>query len=143
FSEAIAGTKDLSITQVIHSLDAELGPHFFPANDNYDPRACPSCKSGRLGLRLGRFGAFIGCSNYPECRYTRRLGVDNGNGNGEHEGPKLLGSDPASGLPVTLRHGPYGHYVQLGDSNGNGNGNGIAHAEEQPPTKGKGKGKRK
>src|SRR5215813_4865636 len=122
FSEAVVGTKDLSITQVLDCLDAELGPHFFPANDNYDPRACPSCKSGRLGLRLGKFGAFIGCSNYPECRYTRRLGVDNGNGNGEHEGPKLLGSDAASGLPVTLRHGPYGYYVQLGDGNGNGNG---------------------
>jgi DNA topoisomerase-1 len=129
FSESINGTKDLSITQVIDSLDADLGPHFFPANDNgHDPRVCPGCKSGRLGLRLGRFGAFIGCSNYPECRYTRRLGVDNGNGaNGEHEGPKLLGNDPATGLPVTLRHGPYGHYVQLGDGNGNGNG----HAESK------------
>jgi DNA topoisomerase-1 len=134
FSQAIAGTKDLSITQVIDSLDAELGPHFFPANDNgYDPRLCPGCKNGRLGLRLGKFGAFIGCSNYPECRYTRRLGVDNGNG-GEQEGPKLLGSDPASGLPVTLRHGPYGCYVQLGEGNGNGNG----HAEPKPKGKGKG-----
>jgi DNA topoisomerase I len=133
FSESINGTKDLSITQVIDSLDADLGPHFFPANDNgHNPRVCPGCKSGRLGLRLGRFGAFIGCSNYPECRYTRRLGVDNGNGaNGEHEGPKLLGNDPATGLPVTLRHGPYGHYVQLGEGNGNGNG----HAE--PKKKGK------
>ena len=137
FSEAINGTKDLSITQVIDSLDAELGPHFFPANDNGpDPRLCPGCKNGRLGLRLGKFGAFVGCSNYPECRYTRRLGVDNGNGaNGESEGPKLLGNDPATGLPVTLRHGPYGYYVQLGDCNGNGNGNG--HAE--PKKRGKGK----
>jgi DNA topoisomerase I len=124
FSESVNGTKDLSITQVIDALDQELGPHFFPANDNgSDTRLCPSCKSGRLGLRLGRFGAFIGCSNYPECRYTRRLGVDNGNGHGaELEGPKLLGADPATGLPVTLRHGPYGVYVQLGDGNGNGNG---------------------
>jgi DNA topoisomerase-1 len=135
FSEAINGTKDLSITQVIDSLDEELGPHFFPANDTgVDPRLCPGCGSGRLGLRLGKFGAFIGCSNYPECRYTRRLGVDNGNGgNGEHEGPKLLGDDPASGLPVTLRHGPYGYYVQLGEGNGNGNG----HAEPKPKGKGK------
>src|SRR5262249_18899926 len=142
FSEAVAGTKDLSITQVLDCLDAELGPHFFPANDNgHDPRVCPSCKAGRLGLKLGRFGAFIGCSNYPECRYTRRLGVDNGNGNGELEGPKLLGSDAASGLPVTLRHGPYGYYVQLGD--GNGNGNGAAGTEEQPKGKGKGKARKK
>src|SRR5215468_9717730 len=142
FSQAIASTKDLSITQVIDSLDAELGPHFFPANDNgHDPRVCPGCKNGRLGIKLGRFGAFIGCSNYPECRYTRRLGVDNGNG--EHEGPKLLGTDPATGLPVTLRHGPYGQYVQLGDGNGNGNGNGAAHVEEQSTAKGKGKRKKK
>src|SRR5215475_10686593 len=127
FSEAVNGTKDLSITQVIDTLDEELGPHFFPANDNgTNVRLCPNCKKGRLGLRLGRFGAFIGCSNYPECRYTRRLGVD-GNGNGaELEGPKLLGADPATGLPVTLRHGPYGVYVQLGDSNGNGNGHAAA-----------------
>ena len=144
FSQAIAGTKDLSITQVIDSLDAELGPHFFPANDNgHDPRVCPGCKAGRLGIRLGKFGAFIGCSNYPECRYTRRLGVDNGNG--EHEGPKLLGTDPATGLPVTLRHGPYGQYVQLGDGNGNGNGadHGAVPAEESSKAKGKGKRKKK
>jgi DNA topoisomerase-1 len=136
FSESIAGTKDLSITQVIDSLDAELGPHFFPANDNgHDARVCPGCKAGRLGLRLGKFGAFIGCSNYPECRYTRRLGIDTGNG--EHEGPKVLGTDPATGLPVTLRHGPYGQYVQLGD--GNGTGNGAVHVGEAPKAKGKGK----
>jgi len=133
FSESINGTKDLSITQVIDALDLELGPHFFPANDNgKDTRICPSCKSGRLGLRLGRFGAFIGCSNYPECRYTRRLGVDNGNGQGaEMEGPKLLGNDPVTNLPVTLRHGPYGVYVQLGEGNGNGNGNGEAKPKKK------------
>jgi DNA topoisomerase-1 len=120
FSAAVAGTKDLSISQVIDTLDADLGPHFFPANDNgTDARRCPSCKEGRLSIKLGKFGAFIGCSNYPECRYTRRLGVDNGEGNGEQlEGPKLLGNDPATGLPVTLRHGPYGLYVQLGEGNG-------------------------
>jgi DNA topoisomerase-1 len=119
FSAAVAGTKDLSISQVIDTLDADLGPHFFPANDNgTDARRCPSCKEGRLSIKLGKFGAFIGCSNYPECRYTRRLGVDNGEGDGEQlEGPKLLGNDPATGLPVTLRRGPYGVYVQLGEGN--------------------------
>jgi DNA topoisomerase-1 len=120
FSVAVAGTKDLSISQVIDTLDADLGPHFFPANDNgTDARRCPSCKEGRLSIKLGKFGAFIGCSNYPDCRYTRRLGVDNGAGTGEQlEGPKLIGNDPATGLPVTLRHGPYGVYVQLGEGNG-------------------------
>ena len=63
--------------EVLDKLDEELGPHFFPANDNggKSPRDCPSCANGRLGLKLGKFGAFIGCSNYPECRFTRKLGI--------------------------------------------------------------------
>ncbi|HEY3587316.1 MAG TPA: type I DNA topoisomerase, partial [Myxococcaceae bacterium] len=83
FSAAVAGTKDLSITQVLEALDEDLGPHFFPATaDGRDPRLCPGCNVGRLNLRLGKFGAFIGCSNYPECRYTRPLTLENGDGNG-------------------------------------------------------------
>ena len=73
---------------------------------------------GRLSLKLGKFGAFVGCSNYPECRYTRPLEVrvngDQGGAQAALEGPKILGSDPATGLPVALRKGPYGYYVQLG-----------------------------
>jgi DNA topoisomerase-1 len=122
FSAAVTGTKDLSITQVIDALDAELGPHFFPVPaDGRDPRLCPGCNAGRLSLKLGKFGAFIGCSDYPECRYTRPLAVENGNGeNGEHVGPRELGLDPAGNLPVSLRKGPYGFYVQrgLGDEAG-------------------------
>jgi ssDNA-binding Zn-finger/Zn-ribbon topoisomerase 1 len=62
---------------VLDKLDEELGPHFFPANDNggKSPRDCPSCANGRLGLKLGKFGAFIGCSNYPDCKFTRKLGI--------------------------------------------------------------------
>jgi len=119
FSAAVAGTKDLSITQVIDELDQELGPHFFPERaDGSDPRLCPGCQSGRLSLKLGKFGAFIGCSNYPDCRYTRRLGVSNGEDDGSEVdmGPKLLGQDPATHLPVTLRKGPYGTYIQLGEA---------------------------
>jgi DNA topoisomerase-1 len=122
FSAAVTGTKDLSITQVIDALDAELGPHFFPVpSDGRDPRLCPGCNVGRLSLKLGKFGAFIGCSDYPECRYTRPLALENGNGeNGEHVGPRELGLDPAGNLPVSLRKGPYGFYVQrgLGDEAG-------------------------
>ncbi|HEX7967337.1 MAG TPA: DNA topoisomerase, partial [Stellaceae bacterium] len=119
FSAAVAGTKDLSITQVLEALDEDLGPHFFPdSGDGRDPRLCPGCNAGRLNLKLGKFGAFIGCSNYPECRYTRPLTLDNGNGeNGNgHElaGPRDLGIDPATNLAVTVRKGPYGCYVQLG-----------------------------
>ncbi len=118
FSAAVAGTKDLSITQVLEALDQDLGPHFFPATaDGHDPRLCPACNVGRLNLRLGKFGAFIGCSNYPECRYTRPLTLENGDGNG-HElaaGPRELGIDPATNLAVTVRKGPYGFYIQRGE----------------------------
>jgi DNA topoisomerase-1 len=118
FSAAVAGTKDLSITQVLDTLDEELGPHFFPpAADGRDPRLCPGCNNGRLSLKLGKYGAFIGCSNYPECRYTRALAIENGNGYGngngqELAGPRELGVDPEANLAVTVRKGPYGYYVQ-------------------------------
>ncbi|HEY7687986.1 MAG TPA: type I DNA topoisomerase, partial [Dongiaceae bacterium] len=129
FSEAIGGTKDLTLTQVIDALDDDLGPHFFPVLENgKNPRLCPACSKGRLGLKLGRFGAFIGCSDYPNCRYTRRMGVENGNGDTDVLAePKLLGIDETTGLPVTLRRGPYGVYVQLGDAN-----NGAPPAEPAP-----------
>jgi DNA topoisomerase-1 len=117
FSQAVGGTKELRISEVIDALDADLGRHFFPeSKDGSDPRLCPGCGKGRLSLKLGKFGAFIGCSNYPECRYTRRLGIDNGDGSAVDMGPKELGLDPASGLKVSLRKGPYGNYVQLGDN---------------------------
>jgi DNA topoisomerase-1 len=121
FNQAVAGTKDLSITEVIDALDKDLGPHFFPAkpdNPDADPRTCPVCGTGRLGLRLGRSGGFIGCSGYPECRYTRPLEVP---GDGEDENailiePRVLGRDPVTGEPVTLRKGPFGIYVQCGET---------------------------
>ncbi len=121
FSTAIAGTKDLSITAVIDALDEDLGPHFFPAdpeNPDREPRLCRACGTGRLGLRLGRTGGFIGCSNYPECRFTRSLAAaanGEGDANGEMTGPLELGPDPETGLMVTLRKGPFGLYVQLGE----------------------------
>jgi DNA topoisomerase-1 len=120
FSKAIDGTKDLTITQVIDALDEALGPHFFPNRvDGSDPRKCPTCGNGRLGLKLGKFGAFVGCSNYPECRYTTRLAIDGGNGDATAAaGPVVLGTDPATELPVSIRKGPYGFYVQLGEAEG-------------------------
>ena len=121
FSLAIAGTKDLTITQVLDALDTELGPHFFPEDGSgRDPRVCPNCGAGRLSLKLGKFGAFIGCSNYPECRFTRPLAVE-GQGDGEagapaDMGPRVLGDDPVTSLPVSVRKGPYGSYIQLGEA---------------------------
>ncbi|MSO89781.1 MAG: type I DNA topoisomerase [Rhodospirillaceae bacterium] len=118
FSTAVEGTRDLSIKMVIDALDADLGPHFFPAGGaGHDPRLCPACTQGRIGLKLGRFGAFIGCSRYPECRYTRRLAVESEDGQAvEGDGTRQLGTDPASNQPVSLRQGPYGRYLQLGEA---------------------------
>ncbi|MBU6234954.1 MAG: type I DNA topoisomerase [Alphaproteobacteria bacterium] len=119
FSKAVEGTKDLTITQVIDALDEELGPHFFPVREEgKDPRICPACGQGRLGLRLGKSGAFIGCSNYksePKCSYTTPLVVADGELSGLEAGPKELGTDVTTGQKVTLRKGPYGLYVQLGE----------------------------
>jgi DNA topoisomerase-1 len=117
FTGAVDEIKDLRVGDVLEALNELLGPHIFPAKeDGSDPRACPACAAGRLSLKTGKFGAFIGCSNYPECRYTRQFS-DAGNGNGEVTPPegKLLGEDPETGLPVTLRTGRFGPYLQLGE----------------------------
>jgi DNA topoisomerase I len=112
FIGTVDDTKDLKISGVIDTLDEMLAPHLFPAReDGTDPRLCPTCSNGRLGLKLSKFGAFIGCSNYPECRYTRPLTAD---GNGEVSNKKL-GEDPATGLDVTVRSGRFGPYLQLGE----------------------------
>ena len=122
FIEKVEQTKGLKIADVIDALDHDLGPHFFPAdpeNLEHEPRACPSC-GGRLGLKIGRTGGFIGCGNYPECRYTRPL-VAPVPGEAPPEGdagPKEIGNHPETGEAITLRKGPYGQYIQLGEAEG-------------------------
>jgi len=123
FDEAVDGTRDLRVSEVLDKLDELLGPHFFRrGEDGKDPRKCPSCDDGRLNLKLGKFGAFIGCSNYPDCRFTKPLAVTNGDDAEEAmaAGPVELGIDPESGKTVTVRKGPYGPYVQLGEEEGSG-----------------------
>ncbi|MEF2545670.1 type I DNA topoisomerase [Aurantimonas sp. E1-2-R+4] len=118
FSTHVDGTKELRVTDVLDALNEELGPLVFPPKeDGTEPRACPRCGEGKLSLKLGKFGAFVGCSNYPECGFTRQLGTSlSGNGNGdEAEGPKDLGVDPETSDPVTLRSGRFGPYVQRGE----------------------------
>ncbi len=115
FSAHIAEIQDLRVSEVLDALNELLGDHIFPAReDGADPRTCPNCGDGRLSLKVGRYGAFIGCSNYPECNYTRQL-ADAAKGEGEGGGPRVLGDDPETSLPVTQRTGRYGPYVQLGE----------------------------
>jgi DNA topoisomerase-1 len=115
FIAAVGEIKDLRITQVLDALNELLGPHVFPKKDDGgDPRQCPNCSEGQLSLKVGRFGAFVGCSRYPECNYTRQLTPG---ANGADTGTKLLGKDPVTGEDVTLRGGRFGPYVQLGEGN--------------------------
>ncbi|MCO5164285.1 MAG: type I DNA topoisomerase [Mesorhizobium sp.] len=119
FSAAIDGIKELRVTDVLDALNEQLAPLVFPAReDGSDPRICPRCGSGNLSLKLGKYGAFVGCSNYPECGYTRQLG-EPVNGNGEpasgESGDKVLGTDPYTSEEIVLKNGRFGPYVQRGE----------------------------
>jgi DNA topoisomerase I len=115
FAAAVAEIGELRMGQVIEALDLALGPHMFPAKEGgADPRACPSCGGGRLSLKTGKYGAFIGCSNYPECRFTRPIAQENGE-DGEASGDRELGVDPATGHAIWLKAGRFGPYVEETD----------------------------
>ncbi len=116
FSGQIDETRELRVTNVLDALNDLLEAHVFPEREEGKPRrSCPSCDNGQLSLKLGKFGAFVGCSNYPECRYTRQLGTS---GEGDAQAVPadgiLLGEDPESGQQVTRHDGRFGPYVQLG-----------------------------
>jgi len=113
FIGAVDEIKELRVTHVLDALNDLLEPHIFPQPaDGSDRRKCPQCETGRLSLKLGRFGAFIGCSNYPDCTFTRQMtpGAE-----GSLNGTKVLGEDPETGLEVSLRSGRFGPYLQLGE----------------------------
>jgi DNA topoisomerase-1 len=113
FAAAIGEIGELRMGQVIEALNEALGPHMFPdKGDGADPRVCPTCGTGRLSLKTGKFGAFIGCSNYPECRYTRPIAQENGEEDGGAVGDRELGVDPASGHTIWLKAGRFGPYVE-------------------------------
>jgi len=121
FSASLAETSELRITDVLEKINEVLEPHLFPPKpDGSDPRLCPNCGVGRLSMRTARSGgAFIGCSNYPECRYTRPFGPPNPDaedGTSLGADGKMLGVDPDTSEPVTLRDGRFGPYVQLGEA---------------------------
>ena len=117
FSAAIAETADLRIGEVLDKIDEFLAPHLYPARaDGSDPRICQVCGTGRLHLKTARSGgAFIGCGNYPECRYTRPISVTGDEGAAGFADGQVLGHDDA-GLPITLRNGRFGPYVQRGEA---------------------------
>lgn len=107
--------------EVLDAINALLEHHFFPPReDGKSARLCPACNKGQLAIKAGRTGAFIGCSDYPECSYTRPLSAGNGHGDIAISGPQELGADPATGQMITLRQGPFGPYVQLGEAEGEG-----------------------
>ncbi|WP_306250316.1 type I DNA topoisomerase [Parvularcula sp. IMCC14364] len=115
FFATVEGMSDLRITAVLDALNESLGPHIFPPKeDGTDPRLCPTCEEGRLSLKIGRFGAFIGCERYPDCKHTKQLSRNKAN-DGLEGGDRVLGVDPDTSLEVSLRAGRFGPYVQLGE----------------------------
>ncbi|MEQ8823350.1 MAG: type I DNA topoisomerase [Filomicrobium sp.] len=116
FTKAVEEIKELRVSEVLDALNELLGPHVFPAKeDGSDPRSCPACTEGQLSLKIsGKFGAFIGCSRYPDCRFTRQLSQSADDANTSALDGKELGFDPDSGLPVKLHVGRFGPYLQLG-----------------------------
>jgi DNA topoisomerase-1 len=102
-------------SEITAALDEFLAPYLFPdKGDGSDPRLCPACGEGRLALRGGKFGAFVACSNYPECKFTRRFGQPGGE-NGGDSGPEVIGQDPETGEDITRRSGRFGPYIQRGE----------------------------
>lgn len=124
FIGTVEHAKDIKPSDILTTLDAQLGNFLFgkPTDDKHDPRTCPTCSKGKLGLKLGRFGAFLGCSEYPECKFTRPLASDQpeaqegDSADSTADTNKLLGVDPATKENVWQKKGPYGWYVQLGES---------------------------
>ncbi|MGQ2969636.1 MAG: type I DNA topoisomerase [Allorhizobium sp.] len=118
FFAQIEDTKELRVTNVLDALNEALAPLVFPKReDGSDPRICQVCGTGNLSLKLGKYGAFVGCSNYPECNFTRQLSSEGGaeaEANGSNE-PRALGKDPMTEEEITLRSGRFGPYVQRGD----------------------------
>ena len=120
FHKAVEGVGDLRVTQVLDALNVSLAPHIFPERaDGGDPRLCPTCNAGQLSLKVGKFGAFVGCSNYPECRYTRQLAQAEGaEGEAAENGDRELGLDPVTGAAVWMKVGRFGPYVETAAAEG-------------------------
>ncbi len=118
FSAAIGETKDLRVTHVLDALNETLGTYVFPAVDaegnvKEKPRECPLCKEGELSLKLGRGGAFVGCGNYPECKFTRSFSANADGDDVINPDGEELGIHPEAGVPMLLKSGRFGPYVEM------------------------------
>jgi DNA topoisomerase I len=115
FKPKTVEVMDQKPSDITAELDKFLSPYLFPEReDGSDPRLCPKCGEGRLALRGGKFGAFVACSNYPDCKYTRKFAQPGGE-NGEDTGPEVLGVHPETELEVSRRSGRFGPYVEMGE----------------------------
>jgi DNA topoisomerase-1 len=116
FKPKTAEVMEQKPSEITLALDEFLAPFLFPdKGDGSDARLCPACGEGRLALRGGRFGAFVACSNYPDCKFTRRFAQGGEEAGGEESGPELLGQDPVSGQDVLRKVGRFGPYVEMGE----------------------------
>ena len=113
FSYSVDSTMEIRNTQILDKMNEVLGPHIFKDTGDGDPRICPKCIEGELSLKTGKFGAFVGCTRYPECRFTRPFAQAEGR---EGDIERELGNDPETGLIVYLKDGRFGPYIQLGDA---------------------------
>ena len=115
YKEAINSASSLRVKEVVEKIDSDLGPHFFPEKENGEnPRKCPKCDNGNLKIQYGRFGGYIGCSNYPECKFNTQLLVGGKDIENTQE-PIILG-EYKDNKEISLRNGPYGPYIQLGEN---------------------------
>lgn len=113
FSYSVDSTMEIRNTQILDKMNEVLGPHIFKDTGDGDPRICPKCNEGELSLKTGKFGAFVGCTRYPECRFTRPFAQAEGR---EGDIERELGNDPETGFIVYLKDGRFGPYIQLGDA---------------------------
>jgi DNA topoisomerase-1 len=115
FKPKTAEIMEKKPSDVTAELDTFLAPMLFPdRGDGSDPRACPLCGDGKLALRGGRFGAFIACSNYPECKFTRKFGQPGGAGENGDNGSEVVGQHPETNLDITRKSGRFGPYIEMG-----------------------------
>ncbi|MBK6706286.1 MAG: type I DNA topoisomerase [Sphingomonadales bacterium] len=116
FKPKTAEVMEQKPSDITAELDKFLAPYLFPEReDGSDPRICPKCGTGKLALRGGRFGAFVACSNYPECKFTRKFAQPGGADGMTSDGPELLGKHPETGLEISRKSGRFGPYVEMGE----------------------------